>query len=68
MSDLIKALQILLQYGDPWNPTHCMHDELRICGVDPRHVSEEDLIELEELGFSVDEAGPNFYSFRFGSC
>jgi hypothetical protein len=28
MSDLIKALQIFLKYGNPDSPTHCEHDEL----------------------------------------
>lgn len=42
MSDLIKALQILLKYGDPDNPTHCEHDEMIICGIDPATVSSKD--------------------------
>ena len=35
MEDLIKALQILLKYGNPSYPTHCEHDELRVHGIDP---------------------------------
>ena len=53
MSDLIKALQILLKYGNPDYPTHCEHDVLTICGIDPSSVSEADLVELDELGFFV---------------
>ena len=30
MENLIKALQILLKYGNPKRPTHCEHDELTI--------------------------------------
>lgn len=70
MSDLIKALTILLKYGDPSSPTHCEHDTLMICGIDPEWVSEEDVDELEALGFFVgDEYGDAaFLSFRFGSA
>ena len=35
MKDLIEALTILLKYGNPAHPTHCEHDELTICGIDP---------------------------------
>lgn len=30
MKDLVKALQILLKYGNPRNPLHCEHDILYI--------------------------------------
>ena len=53
MSDLIKALQILLKYGNPNYPTHCEHDILTICGIDPNDVSAKDKEELEGLGFFV---------------
>ncbi len=67
MEDLIKALTILLKYGNPRRPTHCEHDELTISSeIDPRKVSEEDLEELGDLGFKVE--GDYFCSFRFGSC
>lgn len=39
MENLIKALQILLQYSNPDFPTHCEHD---ICDIDPADVSEAD--------------------------
>ena len=68
MSDLIKALQIFLKYGDPHWPTHCEHDELWIVGIDPDDVSEEDKAELDELGFFVSEENECFKSFRFGAA
>ena len=68
MSDLIKALQIFLKYGDPKHPTVCSHDELWICGVNPADVSAEDVQTLEELGFFVDGYGESFKSFRYGSA
>ncbi len=69
ISDLIKALQIFLKYGDPHRPTHCEHDYMQICGIDPADVSAEDVLALDELGFFVDEENdPCFMSFRFGSA
>ena len=68
MSDLIKALQIFLKYGDPKYPTHCEHDELTIGTITPSSVSDEDKQALDELGFFVDESEDCFKSFRFGSC
>lgn len=72
MSDLIKALTILLKYGDPHNPCNCNHDELIICGIDPKDVSPEDKKSLDGLGFFVSDEGYAdetwFKSFRFGSC
>ena len=69
MDDLIKALQIFRKYGNPQNPTHCEHDTLYICDIDPEKVSEEDKAELDKLGFFVGDAYPDtFISFRFGSA
>lgn len=70
MENLIKALQILLKYGNPDYPTHCEHDVMYICDIDPDDVSEADKAELEELGFFVsDESGESgFMSFRYGSA
>ena len=69
MGDLIKALQILLKYGNPKHPTHCEHDTLTICEIKPSEVSAEDIAELDKLGFFIsDEADGFFQSFRFGSC
>jgi hypothetical protein len=67
MDDLIKALTILRKYGNPQNPTHCEHDVLHVA-IDAE-VSEEDLLELDRLGFFPDtEYGMGFRSYRFGSC
>lgn len=72
MEDLIKALQILLKYGNPDYPTNCVHDELWICGINPDDVSQEDITNLKELGFFItDEFGSDnkqFKSYRFGSA
>jgi hypothetical protein len=66
MEDLIKALQILLKYGNPKYPTHCEHDVLHIADIDASQVSEEDIKTLSNLDFNIDKDG-YFYSFRFGS-
>jgi hypothetical protein len=70
MKDLMEALTILLKYGNPRNPTHCEHDILTICGIEPKDVSEEDKRRLDELGFFVGtEYGEEaFHSFRYGSA
>lgn len=70
MSDLIEALKIFLKYGNPDYPTHCEHDVLMICGIDPSVVSDSDKERLDGLGFFVgseygDEA---FMSYKFGSA
>lgn len=70
MGQLIEALQIMFKYGNPSSPTHCEHDLLTICGIDPRDVSKEDTKKLEELGFyTSDEYGESqFHSFKYGSA
>ena len=68
MKDLIEALTILLKYGNPDYPTHCEHDTLTICGIEPDDVTDEDKLKLDELGFFVDEDDEYFMSFRFGSA
>ena len=74
MDKLIEALQIFLKYGNPLYPTHCEHDTLYICGIDPKVVSEEDKKRLAKLGFFVkgeeddEDEGNSFMSFRFGSA
>lgn len=68
MSDLIKALQIFLKYGDPKYPTNCSHDVLAIMDINPDKVSDLDKIELEKLGFIVEQDDECFISFRFGSA
>ena len=66
MNDLIEALKILLKYGNPNYPTHCEHDVLIICGINPADVSSEDKEKLDKLGFIVNnESGvEQFQSFR----
>ncbi len=66
MEKLIQALQIFLKYGNPEYPTHCEHDELFICHIDPNDVSDEDKKTLDNLGFFESDGG--FKSFRYGSC
>lgn len=84
MKDLIEALQILLKYGNPDYPTHCDHDELRICGYEPEKITPEDVKRLKELGFEVviegdlidPEEGEDsdvhdesmIFSYKYGSC
>jgi len=71
VTDLIKALQIFLKYGDPSSPTHCEHDQLYV-DIDPTLVSDEDKVVLDALGFFPGNDGDGtedgFMSFRFGSC
>jgi len=68
MKKLIEALQIFLKYGNPDYPTHCEHDVLYICGIEPKDVSNEDKEKLEELGFFPDDEGEGFQSFLYGSA
>ena len=63
---LIAGLQIFREYGNPARPTHCEHDELTICGIDPADVVDEDKARLAALGFY--DGGDAFYSHRFGSA
>ncbi len=70
MGNLIKALQIFLKYGNSNYPTHCEHDEMWICGDEytKDNISEEDVAELDRLGFFWDEEDEGFKSFKFGSA
>lgn len=68
MEDLIKALNILLKYGNPKYPTHCEHDIMIICGIEPESVSEDDKLELDKLGFVASKEYESFVSTRFGSA
>jgi len=67
MDDLIKALTIFRKYVNVSYPTHCEHDVMYIMGVTKEEVSEEDLAELDELGFFWD-GDEGFKSYRFGSA
>lgn len=66
LDDLIEALTILRKYGNPIRPTHCEHDQLWICGIEPGRVSSADIERLDALGVFVD--GDAFSSFVFGSA
>ena len=70
MKQLLWAITIFLKYGDPDFPTHCEHDIMYICGIDPDDVTEKDKLELAEIGFDVtDDLGiKQFYSYKFGSA
>ncbi len=70
LDNLIKALTIFRKYGNPNYPTHCEHDVMYICGIDPDDVSEEDKKELDDLGFIVasDYGETQFKSFEYGSA
>lgn len=68
MDDLIEALTILRKYGNERWPTHCEHDEMTVCGINPTDVKPDDIKRLDELGFFCDEDDECFKSFRFGSC
>lgn len=68
MDELIQALMIFRKYGNPDRPTHCEHDTMYI-SIDPADVSEQDLAELDRLGFSPDSDNDEvFSSYRFGSA
>lgn len=67
MDDLIAALTIFRKYTDSLNPTGCDHDVLYVY-VDPLDVTDEDLEQLEKLGFFAEEDDEHFYSYRFGSA
>jgi hypothetical protein len=68
MDDLIQALNIFRKYNtDKKYPTGCEHDVLYVY-VDPAGVSDEDIKELDKLGFNIDDDIGCFSSFRFGSA
>ena len=61
MKDLIKALQILLKYGNPKRPFICKFDECRVLDIDPRDVSKDDITRLKDLGFSIYNKDVRFF-------
>lgn len=69
MEDFIKALQIFNKYADDYHkqyPFCCDHDCIVFNGAGKDDVSEEDLKELERLGwFPYEDFG--FISYKFGS-
>jgi hypothetical protein len=70
MDDLIKALTILNKYLEGYEkerPISCEHDVMFV-QVDYTKISQDDIIELETLGFRPCEDLGNMMSFRYGSC
>ena len=67
MENLIKALQIFLKYTSDKYPTGCEHDVLYVY-VYPGDVNQEDIEELDSLGFFPDDDGESFMSYRYGSA
>lgn len=70
MDDLIKALTIISKYLEGYKkerPISCEHDVLYV-QVDYTKISQEDLNELQILGFSPCEDLGNMLSYRYGSC
>lgn len=70
MDDLIKALTILNKYLEGYKkeyPTSCEHDVLYV-HVDYKNISQEDLNELETLGFRPCEYLGIMMSHVYGSC
>ena len=79
LDELIAALQIFRKYGNPLYPTHCEHDVLTICYIEPSEVSKDDIVKLGTMGFFlsgedvtddevVAEDAEYFQSFRYGSA
>ena len=68
MDKLIKALQIFLKYSNEDSPTNCSHDQMAIMGIELGDVSDDDIKELDELGFFWSEGDECFISFQFGSA
>lgn len=70
MENLIKALTIINKYLEGYHkdyPTSCEHDVLYV-HVNYEKISQEDLIELDKLGFIANEDLGNMMSYRYGSC
>lgn len=68
MEDLIKALQIFLKYKNSKYPTQCEHDQLSIMDISLDMILEEDIKELEQLGFLWSDSDDCFISFKYGSA
>jgi hypothetical protein len=63
--DLIVGLALLSRgHANDISPLYCAHDELTVC-ANPEEFHEEELAELEMLGFFVEDEA--FKSVRFGS-
>lgn len=69
MSDLIKALQIFLKYGDPMYPSSGEHDVFLLPSYRDRDfIGAEDREALNKLSFYFIEEYGCWGSYRFGSC
>lgn len=71
MEDLIKAFTIFIKYVQKDEyvykyPTSCEHDEFKV-HVPPSRISESDLKELDELGFTPDYNWNSFISYKYGN-
>ncbi len=69
MENLIKALQIFMRHGNVNYPTHCEHDIMYIMPNDPDNFTEEEIAELETLGFIYGEDDYDeysWYSYKYG--
>ncbi len=72
MVEFLKALKIFTKYINRdsygWKyPFTCEHEILYVTAVNPRDVSQEDIEELESLGFEADIYEGIFYSTKYGS-
>ena len=70
MENLIKALIIISKYLEGYYkdyPTSCEHDVLYV-HVNYEKISQEDLVELDKLGFIPNDDLSNMMSYRYGSC
>lgn len=67
MEDLIKALQIFLNYKNEKLPTQCNHHILLISGITENEISKEDKKILSKLSFFWNEEYECWASYRFGS-
>lgn len=68
MESLIKALNIFLSKRNVEYPTHCEHDVMYVCEYNAEEFTEEEIKELDELGFFWCENEDCFMSFRYGSA
>jgi hypothetical protein len=65
-ADLPRAIEMLSWHRTSSFPFHCEHDELFVMSDSDAYAPEE-LTELDELGFFVNDDG-GFSSFRYGSA
>ncbi|MFD3594327.1 hypothetical protein ACFWU5_16510 [Nocardia sp. NPDC058640] len=67
-TDLIQAITLLAQHPtDTISPFHCEHDQLFVMADDTKFTADE-IAQLDEWGFSVNEDDGGFTSFRYGSA